>query len=247
MDRSTLDEIRRASPHAVSLDADAHGGGSVLSDLILGGQDGLVNVLGVVLGVAAASREQRVVLVAGLAATFAESISMAAVAYTSRMAAADLYASERSREYRHIEAGPELERDEIRELYRKKGFEGDLLDRVVEKITADKDVWVAVMMAEEHRLQPISRREALRAALIVGASALVGSLLPLAPFVAFPVGPGMWFSLVSGALVLFATGAYKARVTVGRPWKSGLEMALIGTMSALAGYGIGLLLRAPAS
>jgi VIT1/CCC1 family predicted Fe2+/Mn2+ transporter len=56
-------------------------------DLILGGQDGLVNVLGVVLGVAAATLSTRVVLIAGLAATFAESISMGAVAYTSAKAA----------------------------------------------------------------------------------------------------------------------------------------------------------------
>lgn len=62
-------------------------------DLILGGQDGLVNVLGVVLGVAAATMSTRVVLIAGLAATFAESISMGAVAYTSAKAAREYYLS----------------------------------------------------------------------------------------------------------------------------------------------------------
>src|SRR5712692_4096904 len=158
---------------------DPHRGASALSDVILGGQDGLVNVLGVILGVAAATADTRIVLVAGLAATFAESVSMGAVAYTSTLADADFYESEREREYRHVEAAPTLERDEIRGIYQHKGFSGELLDRIVETITRDKDVWVAVMMAEEHQLAPVDRHTALRSAVVVGAAAIVGSLVPL--------------------------------------------------------------------
>jgi len=65
--------------------------GSNLKDVILGGQDGLVNVLGVILGVAAATYQTKIIVVAGLAAAFAESISMAAVAYTSTDAALSYY------------------------------------------------------------------------------------------------------------------------------------------------------------
>lgn len=67
------------------------GWASKLHDIILGGQDGLVNVLGIVLGVAAATASTRIVLISGLAATFAESISMGAVAYTSTKAAKEYY------------------------------------------------------------------------------------------------------------------------------------------------------------
>src|SRR5512138_2151843 len=150
---------------------DPHRRASALSDIILGGQDGLVNVLGVILGVAAATRDPRIVLVAGLAATFAESVSMGAVAYTSTMADADFYESEREREYRHIRQMPVLERDEVRAIYYQKGFRDDLLENIVDTITANPDIWVAVMMAEEHRLTPVDRTHALRAALIVGVSA----------------------------------------------------------------------------
>ncbi len=55
----------------------------------------------------------------------------------------------------------------------------------------------------------------------------------------------MWVSVLITALVLFVVGAYKARITVGKPAKSGLEMALIGTVSALAGYLVGVLLKIP--
>ncbi len=224
---------------------DPHRGGRSLSDVILGGQDGVVNVLGVLLGVAAAGAEARIILAAGLATTFAESISMAAVAYTSRLADADVYRSEQAREYRHVADVPELERAEVRDLYARKGFRGEMLERVVDTITANKDVWVAVMMAEEHRLAPTSRREALRAAFIVGGSAVVGSLIPVLPFAFLGIGVASWVSVGVAALALFVVGAYKARVTVGHPGKSGLELALIGTVSAVAGYAVGLLFRAP--
>jgi VIT1/CCC1 family predicted Fe2+/Mn2+ transporter len=224
---------------------DPHSRASALSDVILGGQDGLVNVLGVILGVAAATSDARIVMVAGLAATFAESVSMGAVAYTSTLADADFYESERAREYRHIQEVPRREIDEIRKIYHKKGFQGELLDRIVTTITANQDVWVAVMMAEEHQLAPVDRRQALRAALVVGFSAIIGSLIPLAPFIFLPVVPSMWVSVLVTAFVLFAVGVYKARITVGRPYRSGLEMAVIGTLSALVGFAVGMLFQIP--
>lgn len=224
---------------------DPHKRGSGLSDFILGAQDGLVNVLGVVLGIAAATNDVRVVLVAGLATTFAESISMGAVAFTTTLADADLYQSEREREYRHIVQAPKLETKEIRDIYERKGFSGDLLDRIVETITANNDVWVAVMMAEEHQLSPVDRKTAFKAAWVVGLSAIIGSLVPILPFMFLPVAVSMWMSVLVTALVLFGIGAYKARVTVGRPTRSGLEMMLIGTVSAMAGYLVGVLLKVP--
>jgi hypothetical protein len=91
--------------------------------VILGGQDGLVNTLGLVLGVAAASSDRIIILAAGLSATIAECISMGGVAYTSKLAEKDFYKSEYAREQRHIEKVPMIEQYEIRELFRRKGFE----------------------------------------------------------------------------------------------------------------------------
>jgi predicted membrane protein (TIGR00267 family) len=228
-------------------DFDPHRYTSVLADVILGGQDGLVNVLGIVLGIAAATSDARIVIVAGLAATIAESVSMAAVAFTSTLAETAHYESEREREYRHVRMVPAVERQEVRAIYQKKGFDGELLDQIVEKITADEDIWVGVMMAEEHQLIPTSRRDALRSAIIVGIAAVIGSLLPLIPFTFLPVNASIWASLFLSSLTLFVVGFYKAHTTVGHPGKSGVEMAIIGTVSALLGYLIGLLLKVPAS
>lgn len=224
---------------------DPHHGDFRLSDVILGGQDGLVNVLGVILGVAAATSDTRIVIAAGLAATFAESISMGAVAYTSTLAQNDLYHSEREREYRHINLVPDVEVEEIRNIYRKKGFEGETLEKIVEVITSNPDVWVNVMMSEEFQLTPPEKSKAFNSAMLVGFSALVGSFIPLFPFFFWEVNLSIGLSIVVAALTLFFVGVYKARVTVGKPIRSGLEMAIIGTVSAMAGYVVGLIFKVP--
>ena len=223
--------------------SDPHRADSRLAEVILGGQDGLVNVLGVILGVAAASQDSRIVLAAGLAATFAESISMGAVAYTSTLAEDDLYKSEKEREYRHIHLAPDVETHEIREIYRKKGFEGDELEKIVEVITANPDVWVEVMMSEEFQMTPPEKTHALNSGLVVGVAAVIGSLIPLAPFFFLDVTSSIWTSIVLSALTLFAVGFYKARITIGKPYRSGLQITLIGIASALAGYLVGLIFR----
>ena len=222
---------------------DPHRHVSALSDIILGGQDGLVNVLGVILGVAAAAASARLVLAAGVAAALAESVSMAAVAYTSRRADQARYESELARERRHVDRVPALETAEIRASFRDKGFEGALLDQIVATITANKDAWVAMMMAEELRLAPIDRRATLRAAFVVGVAALVGSALPLAPFFLLSVHAAMWAAVVIAAVTLFAVGAYKSATTVGNWLWGGLEMAAIGLSAAAIGWGVGLLFR----
>jgi len=199
-------------------------------------------VRGVALGGVPATNSTRIVLVAGLAAAMAESVSMAAVAYTATRADAEVYESERAREMRHIESVPHLEKDEIREIYKKKGFDGELLDKVVETITSNKDVWVAVMMAEEHNLAKVDKGHAVRSAFVVGLSAIIGSLVPLVPFVVLPVASPMGASVAVAAVALFLVGVYKGHVTTGRRVRSGLELSIIGMAAAVVGYVVGVLL-----
>ncbi|MBP7898358.1 VIT1/CCC1 transporter family protein [Candidatus Gracilibacteria bacterium] len=216
---------------------------AMLKDMILGGQDGLVNVLGVILGLAAATSEIRIILAGGLAAAFAESISMAAVAYTSTLAYVEYYESEKVHESELIEKNPEDEVQEIRNIYSARGFQGKLLDQIVTKITSDKKRWVEVMMLEELRLSPATREGALKSSLVVGVAAMIGSLIPLSPFFFFSIRNSIIISIIFSTVVLFAAGAYKAKITVGSWWKSGLQLAIIGIVSALLGYYIGYLFQ----
>ncbi len=216
-----------------------HAPGSMISDIILGGQDGIVNVLGVVLGVAAASGESRIIIAAALATTFAESLSMGAVAYTSRLAEKEVYEGQVEREKDHIRRFAPVEREEIRQIYESKGFTGKQLDEIVDTITADEQRWVDVMMAEELKVAPIEERGLLKAAVIVGFAAIIGSLVPVVPFFGLPISWAMWSSIALAGCSLFVVGAYKATVTVGVWWKAGVQMLIIGIVTALVSYAIG--------
>jgi len=194
-----------------------------------------------VLGVAAASGDPRIIIAAALATTFAESLSMAAVAYTSTLADRDLFKGQVEREKEHIRRFSTIEREEIRQIYLSKGFTGKQLDEIVETITSDEERWVEVMLSEELKVPSVESKGLFKTAVIVGFAAVAGSLIPVIPFFGLPVFVAVWASIALAGASLFAVGAYKAAVTVGVWWKSGLQLLLIGLVTALVSYGIGVL------
>lgn len=214
---------------------------SKFSEIILGGQDGLVNVAGVILGLAAATSDTRIIIAGGLAATFAESISMAAVAYTSALADMDYYRAEVARETEEIRHSPAGKRQQIAEVFASWGFRDQLLEDAIDHITQDEKHWVEIVMAHELELQPVAETGVLTDAILVGLSAIVGSLVPLLPFFFMPPAIAVWIGMCLTAMVLFGVGVVKAHLTVGKPGRSGLQMAVIGMVAALAGYAIGAL------
>ncbi len=214
---------------------------SNLRNFILGWQDGLVNLLGIVLGVAIATSNTQIVLLAGLVATFAESLSMAAVAYTSSKAAKDFYLGQLRRELKSIDEIPEEEVREIREIFYEKGFRGETLEIIVNTITSDKNLWAKTMMTEELHMFPEDYEKPVKGAITVGVSAITGSLIPLVPFMFLAPLQAMIVSVIVSGGALFATGGVKGKKTLGSWKRSGVEMALIGLLAAIVGYLIGLL------
>jgi len=212
-----------------------------LRDVILGGQDGLVNILGIVLGVIAGGGSKTVLLAAGFAAAITESISMGAVGYTSAVAERDYYQAEQAREEAEIDATPEAERQEIRDIYAAKGFAGELLDQVVDTITANREAWLATMMDEELHLQPVQAPDIVRSAIVITIATLIGHLIPLLPFVWLPRGTALILAIVLSALVLFGVGVYSAVTLVGNWRTKGLQMVVIGLGAAGLGFLIGML------
>lgn len=220
--------------------------GMIFRNIILGGQDGTVNVLGIVLGVATATNSTPIVLLAGLAATFAESISMAAVAYTSTRAEIEHYESEVKKQIREIDETPEKAKDDLRIIYSGKGLGGKLLQDVIDKISSNKKVWTETMMREELRLEnPSEGMSAVMQGLLVGFSAIVGSFVPILPFFFMSVSDSIAPSLLSSFAVLFLVGAYKSKLTSGKWFMGGLELMVVGGAAALAGYLVGFFFQVP--
>jgi predicted membrane protein (TIGR00267 family) len=226
---------RRREPHASQT--------NWLRDVILGGQDGLVNILGIILGVVAANGSRSVLITTGLAAAITESISMGAVAYTSSLSERDYYLAQQAREQEEIEEAPEQEVEEIREIYASKGFQGKLLDDVVQTITANREVWLNTMMDEELHLEPVQTSRIIRGAVVVTIATLIGHLLPLWPFVFFDRGPAIVIAIVVSALTLFAVGVYSAKTLVGDWREEGLKMVVIGLGAAAIGFLVGHLFQ----
>jgi VIT1/CCC1 family predicted Fe2+/Mn2+ transporter len=221
-----------------------HRRGNSLRDVILGGQDGLVNILGIILGVIAGGGSKGVLLSAGFAAAITESISMGAVGYTSAVAERDLYAAERAREAAEIDTMPGEERREIRDIYASKGFSGELLDQVVDTITANRDSWLNTMMDEELHLRPVSTADTLRSSVVITIATLIGHLIPLLPFVWLSRGTALVLAIILSAGVLFGVGVYQSVTLIGDWRKNGPKMVAIGLGAAAIGFLIGRLFHA---
>jgi vacuolar iron transporter family protein len=220
------------------------GGTDWLRDVILGGQDGLVNILGITLGVIAGGGNRTVLLAAGFAAAITESISMGAVGYTSTVADRDYFAAQRGVEEAAVQDDHDLEYREVTDLYRGKGFSGQLLDQVVATITANRGRWVETILVEERHLQPVGNSDVMRRSAVITVATLIGHLIPLLPFVWLARGPALVLALILSAFVLFAVGAYQALTRVGSWWKQGARMIAIGLGAAALGFVIGRLFHA---
>jgi vacuolar iron transporter family protein len=210
--------------------------GSLFHDLILGGQDGLVNVLGIRLGISAASSDIHILIAAGLAATFAEATSMGAVAYTSSMAERDQYLSARDKKQTEIRQSPEQQRTAISQVYQRKGFQGELLNQIVSTITRDEKTWLETAMNEELALKPVDVVAVRRTSVTVTIATVIGSLIPLVPFFFLSRMSAIATAIVLSAIALFCVGAYEARSSVGDWRRRGLKMVAIGLFSAFIGF-----------
>ncbi len=216
-----------------------------LSNFILGSQDGLVNVLGIILGVSAVTSNVQLILVAGLAALGAESISMGAVAYTSTLARRKLYIKEEEREISEMKNIPKMERKEVRNVLAGWGYRGKKLDSLCDDICSNRKAWLEFMMAFELRLQPTAKTEPMNSFTLVFLATIIGSVIPLLPFFFYPnIGADQIIAIVISAITLFVVGFYEAKTTVGSLWRSGLQMLVIGMVAGFAGFLIGKLVGA---
>lgn len=226
--------------------SERHARPTLLSDFILGSEDGIVNVLGIILGLAAAIHDPRVIIIATLAAMGAESIAMGAVAYTSTRSRRKLYLAEEQRELREMKELPEVEREEVRQILKEWGYQGAEMDQMLKLIEGNPKAMLELMMAFELKLSPVEANAPRNSGGLVGAATVVGHLIPLVPF--FFVGNdiflGAVLSIIASAVALFGIGWYEAKITLGGWWQNGLQMAFIGLAGGLAGYVIGRLIGA---
>lgn len=207
-------------------------GGQWVRDVVLGANDGLVTVMALVAGVAGAVHG-RTVLVAGIAGLVAGAISMGLGAFVASRSYAAFYRHEQERERWEMKHLPDVEREEIRKIYRAKGFDGSQLEQIVDRITGDPGTWLEVMMNEELGLQPPGGKPST-AGLVMAASFAVGGIFPVVPFIIGSGAAALAASIVVTAAALVAAGSLRSRITGEPVVRSSVE--LVG----MAGAGVGV-------
>lgn len=216
-----------------------------LRDWIYGGIDGSVTTFAVVTGVVGAQLSPIIIVIMGFANLLADGFSMAASNFLGTKAEHDDIHRLEAIEYRHIELAPEGEREEVRQIFARKGFAGADLDRVVELITSDRERWVKTMLTDEYGL-PQEARSPWLAATSTFSAFLICGLAPLLPFLLGMKTAIVVSTFLTGAM-FFLIGSVKSRWSSASWWRSGLSTLLVGGIAAGLSYVVGMLLRNLAS
>ncbi len=225
-----MQEIKEQHPH----------GGDWLREIVFGLNDGLVTTLVFIMAVSEVAPSRLLLVVLG--EVIAGGISMALGGFLSARTAKEVLDKRIATERYEIEHEPEEERAELQDIYRKKGFSGPLLHRVVDHLTANDERWLRAMVHDELGLVEHERINPWLEGLQVGLSFVIGGLIPTVPLI-FSLPQARWWSFGLTALTALVLGAVKARYTHKGPIQAGLEFLAVVTIGTLAGIGIGFLLH----
>jgi VIT1/CCC1 family predicted Fe2+/Mn2+ transporter len=223
----TVDILPRAS-------SDRHARShAFVRDVVLGMADGLTVPFALAAGVTAAHGTSNLVITAGAAEIAAGAIAMGLGGYLAAQAELDQYRGAYRREMRETETVPDEERTEVREILSEIGLYGPHLHEVVDAIASDPHRWVNFMMRYELGLAEPNARHAPVSAATIGASYVVGGIIPLLPyFFASDAMHALTISAIVTLLALFVFGLGKARITSTPILKSGLQTMLIGALAS---------------
>lgn len=231
------------TPHAIASRLAAATEHSYVRDFVFGAVDGTVTTFAIVAGSAGADFSALVAIILGVANLVADGFSMAAGNYLSTKADQQLIDRARRLEAMHIERIPEGEREEIRQIFAAKGFEGELLEQIVDTITSDRQRWIDTMLTEELGLR-LEAPSPVRAGLVTFVAFSTAGSIPLLPFLlALDADATFLLSSVCTLVTFFLIGVAKGYVVHRSLFLSGLETLAIGGGAAGLAYVVGLWLQ----
>lgn len=208
-------------------------------DVVIGMSDGLTVPFALAAGLSGAIAASRLIVTAGLAEVVAGSIAMGLGGYLAARSEAEHYASEVRREQLEIQAKPEAELVEVRRVFERFGLTLEESEHVARTLSTRPTAWVEFMMRFELGLEEPDPRRALRSALTIAFSYIVGGLIPLAPYMMTATARSALLpSVVITLIALLVFGGIKGHFTGTVPWRSALQTAVIGGLAAAAAFGI---------
>lgn len=216
-----------------------HDAGKYIGNFIYGANDGVITTFAVVAGAAGASLSPTVVIILGFANLLADGISMGASNYLGEKSEIDYARAQRQKEGWEIDNLRELEVQEVRDIYEKKGFKGKDLDDAVRIITSDRRVWLDVMMKDELGIIEDEDEDPKKHGIATFSAFIVTGFFPLIPYLIPGLENAFMWSAVTGVFTLFVTGSLRSLVTAVSWFRGGLEMLIIGSVAGGSAYFIG--------
>lgn len=214
-------------------------GGGNLRAAVFGVNDGLVSNASLIMGMAGAAAEPRMLLLAGVAGLLAGAFSMAAGEYVSVRSQREVFEYQIGLEREELEEYPQAEADELALIYETKGLERDEARRLAQTLIADPERALDALAREELGLNPDELGSPWGAASASFLAFGAGAVIPLLPFL-LDEGPRAFAASVAlAAAALFGVGATLSVFTGRSAFASGLRMLAIGATAGAATYGIG--------
>ena len=208
-----------------------------IRDIVIGMSDGLTVPFALAAGLSGAVNSSHIVVTAGIAEIVAGSIAMGLGGFLAGRTEADHYAAELKREYDEVERVPEEEKREVMEVFADFGLSVALQQQVADEMAKDKHKWVDFMMRYELGLEEPLANRATQSAITIGASYVVGGIIPLSPYFFTPSSQmALYYSCGVTMICLFIFGYFKSKVT-GQPAFSGaIKVLFIGALAAAAAF-----------
>ena len=219
-----------------------------IREVVFGVNDGLVSITGVVVGVTSSHMARHEIVIAGLAAMVAATVSMGLGAYLSTQAQREYFQSEWDREMQEVHEVPDEERREVEGIMRQKGFTPDEAQHFTARLMMDKQQWVDFMMKEELGIMVEAAEHPWLDAGVMAFSVVVGALPPILPFLfAISTQSALLWAIALAILVAFGLGVLKAVVAKGNWLRSGLQFLLVTSAAVVVGVVVGRALGGIAS
>ena len=206
---------------------------------VLGANDGIVSTASLIVGVASATAGTSEVLVAGVAGLVAGAMSMAAGEYVSVSSQSDTEHADLDRERMELETQPEFEREELAQIYVKRGLTTDLAHQVADQLMA-KDA-LAAHAHDELGISEMTTARPIQAALTSAATFAVGAAMPLAMVLVAPTASLVWVVSAASLLFLAFLGAIGAKAGGANVMKATLRVTFWGAFAMALTAGIGAL------
>ncbi len=210
-----------------------------LRDIVIGLSDGITVPFALTAGISGAVQSNHIIITAGIAEICAGAIAMGLGGYLAGKTEEEHYYNELDREYNEVKNLPDVEKEEVKEVFARYGLSKEIQDKVADELAKDEKQWVEFMMRYELGLEEPEKGRSSTSARNIALSYIAGGSIPLLGYVFTPTaGEGLRDSSIITILCLLIFGYFKSKLTGQNPFTGALKTTGIGILAAASAFAI---------